>query len=287
MIEKCLIVDGNNLLYSSYHVSQKLPWKMKKGTIFFFLRVMISILKKTNYQKLLITFDGGGTNFRKTLLLKYKAQRPHMPKELWEQMQELKLLLAKINLPYLQLIDCEADDLIASFINESQKTHPHAIFDIFTRDKDLLQMLDENTNVLKYINGKISLYTHEQFFQEYHFLPKNYVDYLSLLGDNSDNIAGVRGIGPVNAQKLIQEFQTVENIYQVIANLPESNKILLENKQELVFINKKIISLEKNISLPTEQYQHCDFNWKEWKNNSELRNFCEENRFNSILKLLD
>lgn len=80
--EKCLIIDGNNLLYSSYHVALKLPWKIKKGTIFFFLRVMISILKKGNYQKLLVTFDGGGTNFRKNFLPEYKAQRISMPDEL-------------------------------------------------------------------------------------------------------------------------------------------------------------------------------------------------------------
>lgn len=80
--EKYLIVDGNNLLYSSYHVSQKLSQRIAKGGIFFFLRVLISILKKSNYQKLLITFDGGGTNFRATLLPQYKAQRVSMPEEL-------------------------------------------------------------------------------------------------------------------------------------------------------------------------------------------------------------
>src|SRR3954470_8898417 len=109
MKEKCLIVDGNNLLHSSYHVSQKLPWKMKQGTFFFFLRVLISILKKSNYQKLLIIFDGGGTNWRETLLPEYKAQRVSMPEELYEQMETLKSLLGKINLPYLQLVDCEGD----------------------------------------------------------------------------------------------------------------------------------------------------------------------------------
>lgn len=80
--KKFLIIDGNNLLYSSYHVSEKLTQKIKNGTLFFFLRVLISILKKGNYQKLLITFDGGGTNFRETLLPQYKAQRISMPDEL-------------------------------------------------------------------------------------------------------------------------------------------------------------------------------------------------------------
>ena len=136
-------------------------------------------------------------------------------------MKELKILLEKLNITSIQIIDCEADDLIATFINQNKESSPNTEFDIFTRDKDLLQLINENNNILKYINGKITLYTYHQFLQEYNFSPENYVDYLSLLGDNADNIEGVKGIGPVNAKKLIQQFQTVENIYQKINNLPE------------------------------------------------------------------
>jgi DNA polymerase-1 len=285
--KKYLVVDGNNLLYSSYHVSQKLTWKIKNGTIFIFLRVLISILKKGNYQKLLITFDGGGTNFRETLLPQYKAQRMRMPDELWKQLGELKILLEKIGITYIQIIDCEADDLIASFVVQSKKAYPTAVFDIFTRDKDLLQLLGENVNILKYIEGKITHYTFNQFCQEYNFLPSNYLDYLSLLGDNVDNIAGIKGVGPVIAKKLIQQFENTENIYKNLTSLPKNTEKLLENQHELVFANKKIISLVTNILLAPDLCQKCEFNWEQWKNNEQLKKFCQENRFNSILKLLN
>lgn len=229
---------------------------MSSGTIFLFLRVLISVLKKNNYQKLLVTFDGGGTNFRKSLLSHYKANRESMPDQLFQQMEILKTLLTKTNINYIQLIDCEADDIITSFISQNTKKYPSLTYDIFTRDKDLLQLINEKTNILKYINRKITFYTVEHFNQEYNFPPNSYVDYLSLLGDSVDNIAGVKGIGPVNAQKLIQQFSTVENIYQKIDNLPEITKKLLENQKELVFRNKKIISLEKNIPLPAVE---CNF----------------------------
>lgn len=175
-------------------------------------------------------------------------------------MKTLKSLLEKINIAYIQLVDCEADDIIASFVSQTIKNHPNTNFDIFTRDKDLLQLLNTNTNILKYINGKISLYTQSHFFHEYNFSPKNYVDYLSLLGDNVDNIEGIKGVGPVSAKKIIQQFQTIENIYQKIDNLPNNTKKLIENKKALVYCNKKIISLEKNISLPIETYKSCNFN---------------------------
>lgn len=235
---------------------------MKQGTIFFFLRVLISIFKKGDYQKLLVVFDGGGTNFRKTLLPQYKAQREAMPEELYQQIETVKLLLEKTGIIYLQLENQEADDLIASFVNQKTKNKPCLTFDIFTRDKDLLQLLNQNTNILKYINGKATLYTYENFCQEYKFTPNSYVDYLSLLGDNVDNIEGIKGIGPVNAKKLIQQFQTAENIYQEINSLPEVTKNLLIDKKKIVFNNKKIISLVINISLP-DIYEKCNFSWEE------------------------
>src|SRR5947208_14345683 len=104
---------------------------MKQGTIFFFLRVLISIFKKGDYQKLLVVFDGGGTNFRKTLLPEYKAQRETMPEELYQQMEMAKLLLEKTGITYLQLENQEADDLIASFVKQKMKDDPCLTFDIF------------------------------------------------------------------------------------------------------------------------------------------------------------
>jgi DNA polymerase I len=157
------------------------------------------------------------------------------------------------------MVDCEADDLIASFVVQNKKTYPNTVFDIFTRDKDLLQLLSENVNILKYIEGKITHYTFNHFCQEHNFLPPNYLDYLSLLGDNVDNIVGVKGIGPVIAKKLIQQFQNTENIYKNLSTLPKNTEKLLENQQGLVCVNKKIISLVTNISLPSNLYQKCEF----------------------------
>ncbi|MCE8162926.1 MAG: 5'-3' exonuclease [Candidatus Moeniiplasma glomeromycotorum] len=276
------------MLYSSYHVAQRLSGKIPQGTIFFFFRVLISLLKKNHYQKLLIFFDGGGTNFRQSLLPVYKAQRPSMPSELFEQMEILKELLTKTNLCCLQIVDCEADDLIASFINQQEfQKNDSKVFDIFSRDKDLLQLLSPQTSILKYDEkGKIIFYSLDHFWQEYNFPPDNYVDCLSLIGDQVDNIAGVKGIGPVSAKKLIRQFRTVENIYQQLEQLPSNIQKLLVNQQDLVYRNKQIISLVKNISLPAEIDQKCNFEWEKWKDNSDLKDFCESNHFKSILKLL-
>ena len=91
-------------------------------------------------------------------------------------MEELKELLEKTNINYIQLVNHEADDLIASFVNQNLKNDPNTTFDIFTRDKDLLQLLNKNINILKYIDGKSALYTYENFGQEY----KNMSSYLMI-----------------------------------------------------------------------------------------------------------
>jgi DNA polymerase I len=102
-------------------------------------------------------------------------------------------------------------------------------------------------------------YTNEHFYREYNFPPASYVDYLSLIGDKVDNIKGVKGIGPVSAKNLIQQFGSVKNIYQKISDLPENTKKLLVNQEKLIQRNKKIISLVSDLPLPNEQYQNCDF----------------------------
>src|SRR5690349_19061570 len=105
-------------------------------------------------------------------------------------MKMLKNLLEETNVALIQMANHEADDLIASFVDKKIKEDSSIILDIFTRDKDLLQLLDKNVNVLKYIEGKSTIFTYKDFYQEYGFFPSNYVDYLSLLGDNADNIKG-------------------------------------------------------------------------------------------------
>lgn len=284
---KGLIVDGNNLLHSSYHVAQKTIWKINNGTVFFFLRVLISIFKKGNYQNLLIVFDGGGSNFRKNLLDNYKEQRTEMSQDLWEQMKILKKLLEESNIALIQMINYEADDLIASFVNRKNEESSLTSLDIFTRDKDLFQLLDKKVSILKYIEGKSKIYTYENFCQDYGFSPSNYVDYLSLLGDSTDNIKGVNGIGPVNAKKLIQQFGTIEKIFQKIEELPEKTKKILENQEGIAYLNKRIIKLDKNIAFLPEEIKKWDFQWELWKSNKKLREFCEKNQFSSILKSLD
>jgi DNA polymerase I len=283
--KKCLVIDGNNLLYRCYHASRHLPWESKVKAIFIFLRIMSRLLSENNYQKLLIVFDSAKTNFRHQILLEYKINRLATPPELLEQMNILQNLLIQSTVPLTKLINFEADDLIASFAFQNSRLKPNWIFDIFSQDKDLRQLLSNQINIFHYAQGKIVCFAYRDFYQEYNFLPSSYVDYLCLLGDKVDNIVGVNGIGKKSAQKLIQEFGTIENLYQNLSQLTPKTQDLLAKNQKLIYQNKQLINLKKDLILPIN-WEQCNFNWEKWKNNPQLIKFCQEYQFKSILKLL-
>jgi len=122
--------------------------------------------------------------------------------------------------------------------------------DVFSQDKDLNQLLSPQVSIYRYAKGKIVSFTYSEFCQEYNFSPHNYVDYLCLLGDNSDNIPGVSSIGIKSAQQLIKKFETVENLYQNINQLTAKTQKILAESQQLVYQNKKLITLKKDLVLP-------------------------------------
>ncbi|KLL03461.1 MAG: DNA polymerase I [Mycoplasmataceae bacterium CE_OT135] len=283
--KNCLLIDGNNLLHRCYHASQHLPWESEQKAIFIFLRVLISLFRKNSYQKLLVVFDSTKTNFRHQIYSDYKINRLTTPPKLLQQMNTLQNLLAQSGVPLVQLANFEADDLIASFLDQNRRLHLDWNFVIFSQDKDLIQLLSPQVKIYKYNQGEILAFSEQDFRQEYNFSPRNYIDYLCLLGDQADNIPGVNGIGTKTAQQLIQNFGTVEELYQNSQQLSPKIQELLAKNQALVFQNKQLITLKKDLILPIS-WEQCNFSWDQWKVNPSLIEFCQKSEFKSILKLL-
>ena len=113
-----------------------------------------------------------------------------------------------------------------------------------------MQLLSPQAKIYKYSQGEIVAFTEQDFWQKYNFLPGNYIDYLCLLGDQSDNIQGINGIGAKTAQQLIQSFGTIEKIYQNDQQLSPKIQELLTKNQALVFQNKQLITLKNDLALP-------------------------------------
>ncbi|RHZ37611.1 5'-3' exonuclease [endosymbiont GvMRE of Glomus versiforme] len=280
-----LLIDGNNLLHRCYHASQHLLWESELKAVFIFLRVLISLLRGNDYQKLLVVFDSTKVNFRHQIYPDYKKNRLVTPPKLLQQIKILQDLLAQSDVPLIQLANFEADDLIASFLAQNEQLHSDYNFVIFSQDKDLMQLLSPQVKIYKYVQGEILAFTEQDFWQEYNFSPHNYIDYLCLIGDQVDNVQGVGGIGPKTAQQLIQNFGTIEKLYQNSQQLPPKIQELLTKDQELVFQNKQLITLKDDLVLPIS-WEQCDFNWNQWKSNQNLIEFCQKSEFKSVLKLL-
>src|SRR5258706_3915412 len=222
---------------------------------------MISLLRGNEYQRLLLVFDSGKKNFRHVLNKDYKVNRRESDLLLLNQLQAIQESLEQVNVSFIKLENYEADDLIASFI--SQNIGFKIKFDIFSQDKDLLQLLipkssnKSQINIYKYFDKKLKFYNYEDFVKEYNFCPANYVDYLSLVGDRVDNLDGV--IGLKKAQRIIEQFSAIENLYQNIHKIRDPKiKKRLEIKKDLVLQNKQLILLKKDLVLPID-LEKCFF----------------------------
>jgi len=209
---------------------------------------MISFLKGNDYQGLIVFFDNAKINFRHSIFGEYKINRLATSSKLIQQLEIVQNLLNQTGIFSFKLENFEADDLIASFV--TQNNSYDLFFDILSQDKDLMQLLSPQVNICKYIDKKNIVYSYGSFLKEYEFLPTNYVDYLSLLGDKSDNIPGLEGIGSKKPQQLIKQFTTVENLYQNINFLPEKNQELFKKNHSLAIQNKQLIALKKDLILP-------------------------------------
>ena len=253
----CLVVDGNNLIYSSYFAVKKFRKTNANLTGLVFIKVIKKVLKLKNYQNVLFAFDSSGGNFRSLLLPTYKGNRVLKEKKLLKQMDYLKKALDYAGLKKLQLRNFEADDLIAGFIERS-KTVNDFEFDILSRDKDFFQLLSKKINLIRYDKeGEMIIYKQEDFLRDFTFTNDRYVEYLSLVGDKSDNINGIKGIGKVAATWIIKNYSDLEDIFkqEIFDSLPKQIKNKLQGTKKILQLNRKIISLQKYI-------QETQVEWK-------------------------
>ena len=251
-MDKLLIIDGSALLFQSFY---GMPNKIKNKdgkyieAVICFMGILFKTIKMINPNNLLIVFDGETHLKRQDVDQNYKANRPTFSEVSEEdnpfiQLETIKKVLTHINFNWFETVTCEADDLIASIINDYKKEYEIIIS---SSDKDFYQLISKNTKVFTY-RGKVSkLWTEEEILKKYEFLPHNFSTFKALVGDQSDNIKGIKGIGPKTATLLIKKFGDINNIYKNIEkiNNQKLHDLLLYNK-ELAIKNYELVDL-KNI----------------------------------------
>ncbi len=252
---KLMILDGNSIVNRAFYGIR--PLTTKDGTptnaVYGFLNILYKLLEEEAPDCLTVAFDVSRITFRNARYDQYKAQRSAMPDELRIQMPILKEVLSALSIPYLELENYEADDIIGtvSRICDEQGISCK----IATGDKDDLQLASPLTTVKLVVTkgGKTETtdYDDKKVFEEYGITPTEFIDLKGLMGDASDNIPGVKGIGKVTALKLIQKFKSLDNLYAHLDNpmiKPAQRKNLTEQR-EMAYLSKELATICRTVPL--------------------------------------
>lgn len=251
-MKKLLLIDGNAIMHRAFHAIPTLtsadgtPTNMIYG---FFLMLHGAITGYApNY--LAVCFDTPKPTFRTELIPAYQAQRPSVPDEFKLQIPIIQSLLDTAQIPRFQKDGYEADDVIGTIsrMGETAKLHTY----ILTGDKDIFQLVTENTSVLSPKTGASSIteFTPKKVQEKMGISPSQIPDYKALAGDPSDNYKGVPGIGPKTASGLITRFGSIEGMYKDIDNVEnERVRTKLQENEELVRTTKKVATIVRNVEL--------------------------------------
>ena len=280
-MKKILLIDGSSLIFRAFYAIRNLTTKdgVFVNGVYGFLNMYYKALELINPTHIFVAFDKGSKTFRHNEFADYKGTRDNAPNEITYQFGILKDLLSSMNVNYLELDEYEADDIIGTIAKLAQKEGFEV--DIFTGDRDYLQLVDDN--ILVYLTKKgiseIKLMNTESILEEYDLSPKQLIDVKALQGDSSDNIPGVKGVGEKTALKLIQEYGSLENLYENIDNLKGKLKENLVNEKDKAYLSRYLgeiflrVPIERNI----EDFKIKDVNYNEY-----LKKL-EKLEFNSII----
>lgn len=286
-MKKLILVDGNNLMFRAFYATAYSGNIMKnsKGVptnaLFGFVNMINKIIEEENPQYMAVAFDIG-KNFRKEEYDFYKEGRQSTPEELKLQMPIARDILDAYGIKHFELAPYEADDIIGSIVKMTEEDLDFASL-IVSSDKDLLQLISHETEVKLLKQSGYIRYNYDNFVNDYGITPIRMIDLKALMGDTSDNIPGVKGIGEKTALKLLQEYDSIENLYDNLSNIKGKVKEKLENDKEMAFISKKIATIYRdvplNINLEDLKYVK--------KTGEEVIKIFEELEFYSFLKNMD
>lgn len=247
---KYVVVDVYALAYRAFYGYPELNNRKGEPTqviVGFFKQFYSKVTDAGSYYPIFVA-DSAGKTYRKELLTDYKQNRDKQNDSFYKQIDFILKICSEIGTVYREP-GFEADDLAACFIKQYVTENDECL--LLTGDMDWLQMLSRNVSVLQLKSNHTQvLWTDELFFKEYGFTPKQIIDFKAIVGDKSDNIPGVKGIGEKKAAELIKEFGTVENIYKNIVkvfNTGNQQTALIEN-EGIVMLNKKLVTLNTDIT---------------------------------------
>jgi len=244
---KFVLIDGTAVLYRSFYAIRELSTSTGKPTnaLFGFIRMLKQVKDSWAPTHWAVTFDGGLPKERKALLKTYKAQRPSMPDALRGQIPLVEDYLGRAGISWFRIEGEEADDIIAS-LAEKARQDCEAIL-IATSDKDIFQLVDDKIKIIP-VAGKECVLDSEGVKAKTGVLPSQIIDWLSLVGDSSDNIPGVHGVGAKTAAKLLEQFGGLDELFVNLSKVTSDRiRKALEQSRELIERNRAMVRLRRDL----------------------------------------
>ena len=286
-MKKIILVDGNNLLFRSFFATayQGTIMRNSKGfptnALYGFINMMNRIIKEENPSYIMVAFDKGKT-FRHDKYDDYKAGRAAMPDELKLQFPKAKEVLQAMGIKYYEIDNYEADDIIGTLAKKVDE-EDEFIATIVSSDKDLLQLISDEVVVKLLKSNDHIMMTKDEFKNTYGIDPIKMIDLKALMGDSSDNIPGVKGIGEKTAIKLLTEYKSLDGLYEHIDEIKGKTKEKLEQDKDNAYMSYDLATIYREVPLDFD-LEDCIYNgYNEVRFKEEL----EELEFYSLLKKID
>lgn len=252
-MKKIVLVDGNNLLFRSYYATAYTGNVMRNkegfptNGVYGFVNMINKIISEEKPEYMMVAFDIGKT-FRHEKYERYKDGRRETPDDLKVQFPVAKKILTAMGIKYLECAGYEADDIIGTISMWCEKDPEYEAL-IVSSDKDLLQLISDET-VVKLLKTKDYIWMDKKTFNDtYGFDPIHMIDLKALMGDASDNIPGVKGIGEKGAIKLVSEYKTIDNIYENIDKIKGATQIKLIDGKEDAYYSKDLVTIYREVPL--------------------------------------
>ncbi|HYQ90857.1 MAG TPA: DNA polymerase I, partial [Candidatus Competibacteraceae bacterium] len=249
-----LLVDGSSYLYRAYHALPPLSTSTGEptGALYGVIAMLRKLLETYRPAYLAVIFDAPGKNFRHEMFADYKAHRPPIPEELLSQAEPLYATIRAMGLPLLQVPSVEADDVIATLAKQASAQGMRVI--IATGDKDMAQLLvDGNITLLDTLKNTVTDAAGVQ--EKFGVPPERMVDYLALVGDTSDNVPGVAGVGPKTAARWLQQYGSLDEIIAKADSIPGSLGEKLKAGLEQLPLSRRLVTLDCAVELPLQLEQ--------------------------------
>jgi DNA polymerase-1 len=248
MAKKLYIIDGHAHIYAAYFAPMR-PLTSPTGeatkATYIFTAAVLGLIQRHKPDMLVVALDSKAPTFRREIYTEYKANRPPMPDEMPAQIDRIEQILEAMNIPILRLDGFEADDIIGTLAKMAAKKGVETY--ICTKDKDMYQLVDEHTYIFDIKKGEVL--DDDTLFEKYKIHPKDFIDVLALQGDSSDNVPGVPLIGEMNAVKMIQQYGSLDKLYEHADEIKGKRGENLRNFKEQAYLSKELVTIDCKIPI--------------------------------------